>query len=523
MQANEKPSDAGDPYEHYSARLPTQTRFEIRAQVFVPAATSILLFVALGAVYSDALSATFRTLQDWIALSLGWFYALSASIFLGFVIWLGFSRYGAIRLGPDSARPDYSYLAWFAMLFSAGMGIGLLFFSVSEPAHHFGIAPPPSTRAEPETPRAAETALLYTFFHWGMHAWAIYIIIGLALCYYAYRRGLPLAMRSAFYPLLGERVFGWPGDIVDTLAIVGTLFGVATSLGLGVIQINAGLGYLVGLPPSLLARIVLIAIITAVATLSVLSGLDRGIRRLSLANVFIGGALTLFVLVVGPTRSIFAAFVNGIGDYVQQLPALSMGTSTVDQPEWRAEWTLFYWGWWVSWSPFVGMFVARISRGRTVREFVAGVLLVPTVVTFFIVTVFGQSGLMAELEGRGSVVQAAADNPAYALFALLETLPLPQVTSIVALLVIVTFFITSSDSGSLVDDIHASGGSLTPHKATRIFWALTEGMVASVLLAAGGRKGLDALQQASLATGIPLAVLLLGACWALVRAFRREL
>ncbi|QBI18434.1 hypothetical protein ER308_01855 [Egibacter rhizosphaerae] len=355
-----------------------------------------------------------------------------------------------------------------------------------------------------------------------MHAWAIYIVVGLALCYFAYRRGLPLAMRSAFHPLLGDRIFGWPGDVIDVLAIVGTLFGVATSLGIGATQINAGLEHVFGIPSGIGPQVAIIAVITVIATGSVVLGLHRGIRRLSLANVGIGGVLMVFVLLAGPTVFLLNALFDNLGAYVSSLPRLSLGAQELVGDDWEADWTLFYWGWWISWSPFVGMFIARISRGRTIREFIAGVLLVPTVVTALVLTVFGETALFAELTGEPGVVDAAEENLDVALFETLELLPFGVLTSLVAVAAIALFFITSSDSGSLVDDIHASGGSIYPHTGTRVFWAALEGLVAAILLSLGGETGLEALQQASIATGVPLAILLLAACWALVRAFRHE-
>jgi choline/glycine/proline betaine transport protein len=361
-----------------------------------------------------------------------------------------------------------------------------------------------------------------TFFHWGLHAWGIYIIVGLALCYFAYRKGLPLTIRSAFYPLLGDRIRGPIGDGIDTLAIVGTLFGVATSLGLGVIQINAGLSYAAGIDPSRLVQLLLIILITAIATVSVVAGLDAGIKRLSEINMSLFGILLIFLLIAGPTVFILRALVESTGYYLQNIVATSMRTDMFADATWQGDWTLFYWGWWISWSPFVGMFIARISRGRTVREFITGVLLVPTAMTFVILTVFGQTALHMELFGQGGVAAATAESLDFALFALLDELPLTLIMSILAMIVIATFFVTSSDSGSLVDDTLASGGSLNPRWQTRVFWAVAEGAVAAVLLIAGGRTGLEAFQQASIATGIPLAILLLLMSWCLFVALRQD-
>ena len=502
--------------------LPTRTRFDIRPQVFGPAAGIIALFVVLGALYPATLGEAFGAIQQVIADRVGWFYLTAVTGFLVFVGWLALSPYGKTRLGEDTDEPEYGYLSWFSMLFAAGMGIGLLFFSVAEPISHFGLDQPPGATAEPGSPDAATDAMTRTFFHWGLHAWAVYAVVGLALCYFAYRRHLPLTLRSAFYPILGDRIQGWMGDAVDTLAIVGTLFGVATSLGIGVTQINAGLDAVLGIPSNQLVQVALIALITAVATGSVILGLDRGIRRLSITTMSLAGVLLLFVLLTGPTVFILERLVANVGNYAASLPGMSLETAAFAAGDWQADWTLFYWGWWISWSPFVGMFIARVSRGRTIREFIAGVLLVPTGVTVVVLSVLGETAFHRELFGAGGVVDAAGESLDVALFTVLEGLPLGTITSIVAIVIIAAFFITSSDSGSLVDDIHASGGSLRPHQATRVFWAVAEGAVAAVLLLAGGETGLEALQQASIATGVPLAILLIVICVALTRALRDE-
>jgi choline/glycine/proline betaine transport protein len=511
-----------DVTEYQTEQLETWSRFQIRPTVFFPAAGIIIAFVLFGVIFNELFADVFGRVQEFIATSLGWFYILVVSVFLVFVVFLAISPYGRIRLGPDDARPDYSYLSWFAMLFSAGMGIGLLFFSVAEPVYHFAVEVPPATDADPGSTGAAREAMNITFFHWGLHAWAIYIIVGLALCYFAYRKGLPLTIRSALYPILGDRIRGPIGDAVDTLAIVGTLFGVATSLGLGVIQINAGLSYAAGVDGSRVVQLLLIILITAIATVSVVAGLDAGIKRLSETNMTLFAVLLGFLLVAGPTVYILRAFVESTGYYLQNIIATSMRTDMFTDPEWQGAWTLFYWGWWISWSPFVGMFIARISRGRTVREFITGVLLVPTAVTFLILTVFGQTGLHMELFGGGGVASATGEALDFALFAMLEELPLAIPMSILAMIVIATFFVTSSDSGSLVDDTLASGGSLNPSWQTRVFWAVAEGAVAAVLLVAGGQSGLEAFQQASIATGIPLAILLSIMCWCIFKALRED-
>jgi choline/glycine/proline betaine transport protein len=508
--------------EYKTEQLETWSSWEIRPSVFFPAAAIIIVFVILGAVFADWFAEVFAAAQDFVNTTLGWFYILAVTLFLAFVIFLALSPYGRIRLGPDDSRPDFSFFGWFAMMFSAGMGIGLLFFSVAEPIHHFAIDSPPATSAELGTAGAAREAMNVTFFHWGLHAWAIYIIVGLALCYFAYRKGLPLTVRSAFYPVLGDRIRGPIGDAIDTLAIVGTLFGVATSLGLGVVQINAGLSYTVDVEPSRLVQLFLIVIITAVATISVVLGLDKGIKRLSEGNLVLAGGLMFFILLAGPTIYILRALVESTGYYLQNIVQTSMRTDMFTDPTWQGDWTLFYWGWWISWSPFVGMFIARISRGRTVREFIAGVLLVPTVLTFIFLTVFGQTALHMELFGDGGIIGATEESLDFALFAMLEELPFALITSIVAMIAIAGFFVTSSDSGSMVDDIHASGGNPSPQWQTRVFWAIAEGSVAAVLLMAGGETGVEAFQQASIMTGVPIAILLIIMCWAIFTAFRED-
>ena len=508
--------------EYKTEQLETSTRYNIRPTVFFPAAGIIIGFVLFGVIFSQLFADIARSVQEFISTSLGWFYILSVSIFLVFVIALALSPYGRIRLGPDDSRPDYSYLSWFSMLFSAGMGIGLLFFSVAEPIYHFAVEVPPATDAEAGSTGAAREAMNITFFHWGFHAWAIYIIVGLALGYFAYRKGLPLTVRSAFYPILGDRIRGPIGDAIDTLAIVGTLFGVATSLGLGVIQINAGLSYSMGVDGSQMVQLLLIILITAIATVSVVAGLDAGIKRLSEMNMTLFGILLGFLIIAGPTIYILRAFVESTGYYLQNIVSTSMRTDMFTDPTWQGDWTIFYWGWWISWSPFVGMFIARISRGRTVRGFITGVLLVPTIVTFMILTVFGQTGIHMELFGDGGVASATAESLDFALFAMLDELPLTLIMTILAMIVIGTFFVTSSDSGSLVDDTLASGGSLNPSWQTRVFWAVAEGGVAAVLLVAGGQAGLSAFQQAAIATGVPLTILLLLMCWCIFVALKED-
>jgi choline/glycine/proline betaine transport protein len=491
-------------------------RFVVNGPVFYTSATLILAFVVFGAVFTDTAKTTFTALQSAITTYSGWFYTLAVGIFLVFAIGLAVSPYGRIKLGPSDSEPDYSYTGWFAMLFSAGMGIGLLFYSVAEPVLHF-LSPPGGSGG---TVEAAREAMQITFFHWGVHAWAIYIVVGLSLAYFSYRHDLPLTLRSALYPIVGDRIYGPIGHAVDSVAVLGTMFGVATSLGLGVMQVNAGLNFLVGLPEDVWVQLGLIGGITAMATVSVVLGLDSGIRRLSELNLGLGLLLLAFLFIAGPTVFLMEAFVQNLGGYLQNIVSMTFRTYAFEGSDWQSSWTLFYWAWWIAWSPFVGMFIARISRGRTIREFVAGVMLVPTAVTFLWLTIFGDTGIQMILNGSGEAVQnAAQSNIPTALFALLESFPLASISSGIATFVVITFFVTSSDSGSLVIDIITSGGEHNPPVAQRIFWAVTEGAVASVLLLAGG---LEALQTAAITTALPFTMVLLVMCYGLWTGLRRD-
>jgi choline/glycine/proline betaine transport protein len=401
------------------------------------------------------------------------------------------------------------------MLFSAGMGIGLLFYGVAEPLFHY--ANPPHAGILPRTGQSAQDAMGIAYLHWGLHPWAIYAVVGLSLAFFTFNRGLPLSIASAFYPVLGERIYGSIGILVDILATVATLFGVATSLGLGVKQVNAGLNYLFGMAISPEVQVVLIALITVIATASVVSGLDKGIKRLSQLNLTLAGLLAGFVLVVGPTLFILKAFGENLGYYLNYFGLLAFWNETYTATSWQKSWTVFYWGWWIAWSPFVGMFIARISYGRTIREFILGVLLAPTLVTFLWLTVFGDAALHLEMFGEIALVEAVQANVSTSLFAFLEAFPGALFASALALVVVIVFFVTSSDSGSLVIDIITAGGNTDPPVAQRLFWAILEGVVAAVLLLGGG---LVALQTAAITAGFPLAILLLVMLYTLVKGLQ---
>ncbi|MBD3671634.1 MAG: BCCT family transporter [Gammaproteobacteria bacterium] len=504
-----------------------RTLLDFNPWVFGISSLVILFFVVASLVYLAQLEEAFNEIQSWIANSAGWFFVLTTNVILAFMFYLIFSRYAGIRLGGTGARPDFSYPAWFAMLFSAGMGIGLLFYSVAEPMYHL-LRPPHG--AEPGSVEAAQDAVKTTFLHWGLHAWAIYALVGLALAYFAFNRKQPLSIRAIFYPLLGERIHGPWGHAIDILATVATLFGVATSLGLGASQVNAGLNHLFDIPQSSLMQILIILGITAMATLSVVAGLDKGIKRLSEFNMAAALVLLLFVLLVGPTLFILNGMVENIGQYLNDFFYLAFWTETYTGGSWQNGWTVFYWGWWIAWSPFVGMFIARISRGRTIREFVSGVLLVPTLLTFIWLSIFGDSAMFIELFGNAELAVQVEQNLAQSLFVFLEILPesvgwvdfpawLMMAAGLLATVVIVTFFVTSSDSGSLVIDIITAGGKANPPVAQRIFWALTEGVVAAALLMSGG---LTALQTAAIATGLPFAIILIMLIYSLAKSLSED-
>lgn len=488
---------------------------QVNPPVFAVSAVLILAFAAAAALFPRRVGSAFDALQAGIVRDFGWFYIVAVAFFLIFVIFLMMSRYGDVKLGPDDSEPEYSYLSWFAMLFSAGMGIGLLFFGVAEPIQHYAMPPV----GEGRTVESARQAMVLTFFHWGLHAWAIYIVVGLALAYFAFRRGLPLTLRSSLFPLIGNRIHGPIGHAIDIFAVLGTMFGVATSLGFGVLQVNAGFAHLFGLPVTPQVQILLIAAITGLATLSAGTGLNKGVKRLSELNIILAIALLLFVLAAGSTVFLLEAYVQNIGTYLGAVVQRTFRMYAYEPNAWLGKWTLFYWGWWISWSPFVGMFIARISRGRTIREFVGGVLLVPVMFTFLWMTVFGNTSIALDLGGVAPIVQTVADNLPVALFEVLERLPFSLITSGLATLLVITFFVTSADSGALVIDMITSGAAPNPPVWQRIFWASCAGLVAAVLLLAGG---LQALQTAALASALPFAAIMIFICYGLLRALQTE-
>ena len=586
--------------------------------VFPCSAGLLFLFVLFSASAPQSALMVFSQLQQSISHYFAWLYIGAMSFFLLFTLWLGLSRFGTIKLSSDDEEPEFRTSSWFAMLFSAGMGIGMLFFGVAEPMYHF-LAPPTGAA---ESLSAAKQAMGLTIFHWGFHPWALYALVALCLAYFSYRKKLPLSFRSVFYPILGDSIFSWPGHCIDILAVLATLFGLATSLGLGAKQINAGLNHVVGLPQTVEVQVILIACITSMAVASLVSGLNSGIRRLSEANMLLASLLLLFILCAGPTVYLMNALVENTGIYLSSLTNRAFWTATYEpgsRASWFGNWTVFYWGWWIAWSPFVGMFIARISKGRTIREFVAGVLIVPVMVSVVWMTVFGNGALHQEIseklgakpyakrtyyvqvlnekhnlpqtadgkwlvakglllkEGKNNNLVTNSgravsfkhgvlidkktgipfdkssekqftgayktkeellglggyltkpvvnenktykiDTTATAMFIMLSAYPLVSLATIIATLSIILFFVTSSDSASLVADIIASGGNESPPTSTRLFWGILEGILAAILLIAGGLK---ALQTCSITAGLPFCVIILLMCPCLYRSLSAE-
>lgn len=498
---------------------------DIHNPVFAISGGLIILFVVLTLALPEQAASFFPALRNSLTSSFDWFFLLSGNVFVLVSLAIMVSPLGKVRLGGMDAKPDYSYPGWFAMLFAAGMGIGLMFFGVSEPISHFsssiaeGAGEPsswaPLAGAAGDAAEAERLGMAATIFHWGLHPWAIYAVVGLSLALFAYNKGLPLSVRSIFYPIFGERVWGWTGHVIDTLAVFATLFGLATSLGIGAEQANAGLQALFGLPVSDASKVFLILGITGLALISVVAGLDAGVKRLSEINIVLAALLLLFVIVFGGAVQILTGFFTNLVAYAEYLPALSNPFGREDA-NFSQGWTAFYWAWWISWSPFVGMFIARVSRGRTVREFVFCVLLIPSLVSVLWMTAFGGAAIDLVNQGYQAIVDAPLE---LKLFSMLETMPIAALTSFVGIVLVIVFFVTSSDSGSLVIDTITAGGKVDAPVSQRVFWASFEGLVAIALLLGGG---LGALQAAAVSTGLPFAIVLLLGCVALVKGLMSE-
>ena len=486
--------------------------FTVDRRVFFPSTSMLLALVVFAALAPQTSGELFAQVQAAIVRFASWYYVLVVALVLLSVLIFSLSRFGDIKLGPDHSEPAYSSVSWFAMLFAAGMGIGLMFFGVAEPVMHF-LEPPQGPGG---SSASAGEAMNLTFFHWGLHAWAIYAIVALLLAYFAYRHDLPLTMRSAFYPLIGERIYGRLGAAIDVFAVVCTTCGIATSLGFGVLQINAGLAYLFGLPMSAGLQVLLIAATMALASISVAMGLNAGIKRLSEINIAFSVLLLLGVLLAGPTILILQTTIENLGVYLSSLVTKTFTLYAYEPTDWLGGWTIFYWGWWLSWSPFVGLFIARISRGRTIRQFTLGAILVPCGFTLLWMGVFGNSAIELILhQGAQDLAAQVSENQAVALFRFLEYLPMSKLLAAISLAMVVVFFVTSADSGALVLNMLSAGGRDDTPVLQRVFWAAVIAAVAAVLLLGGG---LASLQTASIASALPFSVALLGAIWGFARA-----
>lgn len=489
----------------------TKFGLDLNPVVSIVAGLIVLVFSAFALITPQKTNELFIILKNIIVSGGDWIFILTSGFFILICIFFAFSRLGNVRLGGFEAEPEYSDFAWYSMLISAGMGIGLMFWSVGEPLYHLAVTPPIYENVDP-----AVTAMATTFFHWGIHPWSIYALMALALAFFAYNKKLPLSLRSVFYPLLKDKVFGIIGDIIDIFAVVACLFGLATSLGLGVQQINSGLNYLIGIPFNVTIQVILIAVITFIATLSVVSGIDKGVKFLSEMNMKIALIFMIAIFILGPTGYIINLFSNSLGVYLNDFFKASFFLSK-DGSTWQGDWTVFYLAWWISWSPFVGMFIARISKGRTIREFIFGVLVIPSLLSFFWLSIFGGTAFSINAAAGGELYNVVQNNLPIALFEMINNLGIdgPVISiirgglSLLGTLLIISFFVTSSDSGSLVVDNITSGGKLDSPVPQRIFWAAMEGLIAASLLLAGGEQALTTLQTAVICTGLPFAIILI--------------
>lgn len=488
----------------------------VNPNVFFSSVAIIVLFLAVVVLAPNSFEFMTKHLNQWITDSFSWFYVLSVAIFLILLIYIALSDMGKIKLGPDHSQPNYSNGSWFAMLFTAGMGIGLMFFGVAEPVMHY-VSPPVGGG---ETILAAQQSMRVTFFHWGLHAWAIYTVVGLALAYFAYRHNLPLKIRSALYPIIGNKIYGPIGDVVDSFATIGTVFGVATTLGFGVTQINSGLNYLFGIEQSSTTQIILIIVVSAMASLSVIMGLDKGIKRLSELNLILALVLLLFVFFASSSIYLLQTTIQNTGQYLSNLFGMTFNLYAYQPNGWIGGWTIMYWAWWISWSPFVGMFIARVSQGRSIREFIVGVLLIPTGFTLIWMGFMGNAALYSILhEANTGLVSAVQSDSSVALFEFLRSLPFSAVTSVLATFLVMLFFVTSADSGALVTDYLTAKSENSP-VWQRLFWTVLMALLAIVLLLTGG---LSALQSATMMSALPFTIIMLLICWGLLKALRLDL
>lgn len=461
----------------------------------------VLVTVAFGAIVPESFETITANMQAFITSTFGWYYLIIVSLMVVFTLFLIVSPYGKIRLGKDSDRPAYSRTTWFAMLFSAGMGIGLVFWGAAEPLSHFAVSSP---TGETGTPQAFRDAMRYTFFHWGLHAWAIYAIVALALAYFQFRKGEPGLISATLKPIFGDKMMGPWGVVVDVFAVFATVIGVATTLGFGAVQISGGLSYLFGIEASYGLQVIIIAVVTVLFLASAWSGLSKGIKYLSNTNMVLAILLLVGVVIIGPTLLIFNMFTETLGSYLQNIVRMSFRAAPLDgtSRDWINGWTIFYWAWWISWAPFVGIFIARVSKGRTIREFVAGVLLLPSLVSFFWFSAFGSTAI--EIQDKVTDISGLATEEV--LFATFNELPFATILSIIAIVLIGTFFITSADSATFVLGMQTTGGSLNPDNSVKIVWGLAQSSIAVILLSA---NGLTALQNALIIAALPFSFIMI--------------
>lgn len=483
-------------------------------QVLVISLAVTALIVGWGLVSPKSFEAGANAAFSYLVTDFGWFYLLTMTAFVGFSIWIAASKYGAIKLGPDDSVPDYSYSSWFAMLFSAGMGIGLVFWGIAEPLNHY-VNP---LGLQGGTPEAADFAIRKAFFHWGLHPWANYAVLGLAMAYMQYRKGKPGLVSSVFIPLIGEeKATGRIGKMIDILAVFATVAGVATSLGIGALQINSGLNYMFGIPETKTVIVIIVSLVTLLFIGTAVAGLDKGIKVICDANIVIAGLILVATLIVGPTLLIMNTFTNGIGNYLQQLLLDSFRIDPYGDSSWYGGWTVFYWAWWIAWAPFCGLFIARISRGRTIREFIAGVLLAPTLASFVWFSVFGATAINTGMD----VAQKAIQSTPTAFFVVMSQYPFGKVISFVAVVLLVTFFVTSANSATYVLGMLTQHGSLNPSKQGMLIWGIIQSGLALVLMLAG-TNGLSMLQTASIVAAFPFAFVMIFAMVSIVKALRTE-
>ena len=488
----------------------------VNKTVFLSAISVIILIVGFTLVFKEQANYYFGMAQTFVSAHGGWIYTLAVNLFIVFCLYMAFGKFGSIRIGGHKAKPEFSMWAWFAMLFSAGIGNGLVLFSIADPVRDFLNLP---RLAGHEPALIAQEAINFSFLHHGIHGWAIYSVVGLSLAYFTFNRKMPLTLRSAFYPLLGNRIYGWMGDVIDIMAVITTLFGLATTIGFGVGQINSGLTHVFGVPSTLFYQILIILGVTLAATISAFSGLNKGVQILSKLNVNVASAIFLLILILGPTTFIFKSYIQNVGSYLVHFVDMSTWTESLIGTDWQKTRTIMYWGWWISWSPFVGTFIARISKGRTIKEFILCVLILPALVTFLWFSAFGGTTMRDILLGDTAMIAAVNDNISTALYVFFDKFPLAMLLKILGVILICSFIITSADSGAIVVDSITSGGKLKTPKYQRVVWAVATGLIASVLMYGGG---LEALQTVVTISGLPFAILLVMMCFSLYRGINED-